>query len=343
MPHRASLVFGLFCLLLTGCLAQPAAPGPAGGRRPLNLKVNGRWIGNGVSFSPYRDGQEPGKAVPSDDEIVADLRLVARYWTFIRVYDTGAVTERTLKLIRQDKLPMRVVLGAWISPESSEENKARNRTESEGAIRLANAFPDIVVAVNVGNETCVGWSGHHSGPEVLIPWLRMVRNAIRQPVTTADDYSFWNREDARPVVAEVDFIMLHAYALWNSRKLAESMEWTIGIYDSIVRLYPGVPVIFGETGWATKHDPKNLSPGGEGIKVKDEVSDRAQEFYLRRHYDWVEKNKVPTLLFEAFDENWKGGGAASSPDNAEKHWGVFTTDRKPKASFEAIIRDYYKR
>jgi len=72
-----------------------------------------------------------------------------------------------------------------------------------------------------------------------------------------------------------------------------------------------------------------------------EASVQAQEAYLRQHYDWIARNRVPVILFEAFDENWKGGGAGSPPTVAEKHWGVFTADRKPKASFEAIIRDYY--
>ena len=47
------------------------------------------------------------------------------------------------------------------------------------------------------------------------------------------------------------------------------------------------------------------------------------------------------ILFEAFDENWKGGGETTSPLASEKHWGVFTADRKPKASFEAIIQEFY--
>ena len=50
----------------------------------------------------------------------------------------------------------------------------------------------------------------------------------------------------------------------------------------------------------------------------------------------------PTFLFEAFDESWKGGGSDSSPDVAEKHWGVFDEDRRPKASFAAFAKSYYR-
>lgn len=336
-PHCLAVV----CCLLAGCLAATATPTPPGGRRPLQLEIDGRWIGHGVSFSPYRDGQEPGGAVPGEAEILADLRLVTPYWSLLRMYDSTIVAERTLALIRRERLPARVLLGAWINPESTEAFIAGNRAECDHAIRLANAYPEIVIGVIVGNETCVGWSGHRSGPSVLIPWIRHVRQAVRQPVTTADDFRFWETPESAAVAAEVDFITLHGYALWNQRSLEEAMEWTAGIYHQIVRQHPGIPVIYGETGWATTNEPTIRGMGGEGTKMKAEASVRAQEIYLRQHYDWVAKTRVPVILFEAFDENWKGGGAGSPPTVAEKHWGVFTTDRKPKASFEAIIRDYY--
>jgi len=34
-----------------------------------------------------------------------------------------------------------------------------------------------------------------------------------------------------------------------------------------------------------------------------------------------------TYFFEVFDESWKG---SPEPLEAEKHWGLFTVERKPK-------------
>jgi hypothetical protein len=108
------------CCLLAGCLAATGhVPPTRGRRRPLQLEIDGRWIGHGVSFSPYRDGQEPGGAVPGEAEILADLRLVTPYWSLLRMYDSTIVAERTLALIRRERLPARVLLGAWINPESN--------------------------------------------------------------------------------------------------------------------------------------------------------------------------------------------------------------------------------
>ena len=50
---------------------------------------------------------------------------------------------------------------------------------------------------------------------------------------------------------------------------------------------------------------------------------------------WAEKMNITTFIFEAFDEPWKGDD--NNPLGAEKHWGLFTVDRKPKL----VMRDLY--
>jgi exo-beta-1,3-glucanase (GH17 family) len=41
-----------------------------------------------------------------------------------------------------------------------------------------------------------------------------------------------------------------------------------------------------------------------------------------------------TFVFEAFDEPWKG---SDEPLDPEKHWGLFTVDRKPKLAIKNIL------
>ncbi len=82
------------------------------------------------------------------------------------------------------------------------------------------------------------------------------------------------------------------------------------------------------------------APGEEGALMKGEVSVIAQENCLRQHSQWVNRREVVTLLFEAFDEGWEGGGRATPPNVVEKHWGVFDEARPPKPSFAAIIRAF---
>ncbi len=334
----ASLV--MLCTQVHAQSPQPYAP-PPGGLRPLNLELDGHWIGNGVAFSPYRHGQAPEGLHPSDAQILEDLRLVSRYWHLIRLYEVSPVSEATLALIEREHLPIRVIMGAWINPERSDAERQANRAQIAGVIRLARRYRDIVVAVNVGNEAGVEWSDHRVAPAFIIQCIDEVRGAITQPVTTADDYNFWNKPESRPVAAACEFVMLPMYALWNGRRLDEAMAWTASNYAQIAAYHAGRPVLIGETGWATCHDATRTAPGQEGALMKADASVAAQETYLRQQYRWVEKHRVPTLLFEAFDEAWKGGGDATSPTVAEKHWGVFDEQRRPKASFQAIIREFY--
>ncbi|MDX1701494.1 MAG: hypothetical protein R3250_12795, partial [Melioribacteraceae bacterium] len=71
--------------------------------------------------------------------------------------------------------------------------------------------------------------------------------------------------------------------------------------------------------------------GADGSKAADEYKS-GRYFQLIR--DWSNKEKVSCFYFEAFDEPWKG-----NPDNplgAEKHWGIFTVDRKPKLVMQEL-------
>ena len=51
---------------------------------------------------------------------------------------------------------------------------------------------------------------------------------------------------------------------------------------------------------------------------------------------WSPECGVLTFVFEAFDESWKG---SDGPGEQEKHWGLFTADRKPKQAMRALFPD----
>lgn len=49
--------------------------------------------------------------------------------------------------------------------------------------------------------------------------------------------------------------------------------------------------------------------------------------------NWSAKNKALFFFFEACDESWKG---SSDPNDPEKHWGLYHTDRTPKLAVENL-------
>lgn len=305
-------------------------------RRSLDLVRDGRWLGEGVAYGPHRDGQRPGGAVPSRSQIAEDLRIVARHWRAIRVYGSAELGETILRTIKDERLDLHVMLGSWLAPEESPSDSAGavkrsselrllNRREADEAIRLANTYPGIVSSVCVGNETQVSWSDHRCSPEVLIGYLREVRAHTRVPVSTADDFNFWNKPESGDVARECDFIVLHAHPLWNGLRLEEAVAWVRGTVADIQARHPDQAIVLGETGWATRRG----ETGDQAKLMKGRVGEAEQSAFYGAFGEWARRERVPSFFFEAFDENWKGDGG---PDEVEKHWGLYRADRTPKAA-----------
>ncbi len=302
--------------------------------RDFSPQLNGKWIGQGISYGPYREGQSPGGLTPQREEILEDLQLISKHWNLLRLYGSREVAEDVLKVIQEEKLPLRVMLGAWITRETPSETldaaasqaaKRANRLETMAAIRLANEYPDEVIAVSVGNESQVYWSDHLTDPDVLIRYIQGVRGATLVPVTTADDYNFWNKPESQRIAAEVDFIVTHMHPLWNGVLLEAAMPWTKKTYADICEHHPNKLVVIGEVGWATQvHDE-----GEQAKLIKGKAGEKQQRQYYQQFTDWASKEKVCSFFFEAFDESWKGG---PHPNEVEKHWGLFDVNRQPKAA-----------
>ncbi len=310
--------------------------------REFDPYLNGKWIGKAISYGCYRKGQAPGVKGPSESEILQDLKIILDHWNLIRVYGSDKDSERILKVIRKNNLPIKVMLGVWLEEEKNNlKRKNENIKEALKAIKLANEYSEIISAINVGNETQVFWSAHRMEIDDLIHYIRVVRKNTSLPVTTADDYNFWNKPVSKSVAAEVDFIVVHIYPLWNGQTLDNSIEWMSNIFfNEIKKFHPDKTLVLGEIGWATNYDSTKTGDGQQGSLIKGEVSYKAQEKFLLELSGWIDEHQVTTFLFEAFDEPWKGGGENSSPNEIEKHWGVFYENRTPKESFQNFLRAY---
>ncbi len=101
----------------------------------------------------------------------------------------------------------------------------------------------------------------------------------------------------------------------------------------MVARHPGLPVVLGEAGWATRKH----SEGEQATLIKGRA--RGARPSRRRFYQeftaWVVRERITSTWFEAFDESWKGG---PHPDEVEKHWGLFRADRTPKPAAPAAAR-----
>lgn len=333
-------LLALAAVLLAGCSTAGggsyASNGQPGLRQPQEALLAGQVMA--VAYSPYRQGQHPdlgaGAANPGRDDILEDLRLLAAHgFRLIRLYDAGENTVAALEIIRRHELPIKVLLGMWLRAEISNHegcswldepipaevlaaNSLANVAEVDRGIGLARQYPDIVAAVNVGNEALVDWSDHVVPLGKVIAYVERVKAAIDQPVTVADNYAWWI-QDGAPLAAAVDFLGIHTYPAWEEKTIDEALGYTIENLEGVRAALKDKPIAILEAGWAT-----TSSEFGE------RASEEHQARYFREIKQWAQQNNVTVFFFEAFDEPWKGD--PGNPQGAEKHWGLFYVDRNPK-------------
>ncbi len=290
--------------------------------------------GNAICYSGYRHGQSPGERIyPSLAQIREDLQILRKNWRLLRLYDCSPHADRVLEVIRADGLPFQVMLGAYLGAEMNnfgcpwgatytkeqlEASQRENDAEIDRLIALAKAYPDIVFSVAVGNEATVDWTDHFVPVHRMIEHVRRVKAAVQQPVTFCENYLPWQHK-LRDLVAELDFISLHTYPVWEYKHIHEALDYTKDNVASVARLYPGKPLVITEAGWCTNSN-------GRGMHAEHAVQE-LQACYLQGLMDWTREAGLLCFVFEAFDEPWKG---SADPLEPEKHWGLFTVDRQPK-------------
>ncbi|MBP9901998.1 MAG: glycosyl hydrolase [Verrucomicrobia bacterium] len=296
-----------------------------------------------VCYSGFRTGQRPGQINPSEKQILEDLQILTRNGNFglIRTYDAKVNTETVLRLIQNHKLNLKVLVGAWLNAEVIntncpwlktphpkevlEANKVENAHEVENAIRLAKRYPAIVVAVAVGNESLVSWNDHLVPVESVIAYVRHVKKSISQPVTVADNFDWWVHHGSA-LAQELDFVSVHTYAQWEGKDTAEAMPFTIANLQAVRHALPHSRLAITEAGWATVASEFGLR-----------ASEEKQQRYYHDLFTWTKSMNITTFFFEAFDEDWKG--SPNDPLGAEKHWGLFTVDRKAKLAMHDLYPD----
>lgn len=302
------------------------------------LKIN---PGRAICYSGFRQGQNPGGEYPVYEEIREDLLLLHGHWKYLRLFDCDQHAETVLEVISNEKLDFRLMLGAYIgaemnnfncpwnggvySEERLELNRVHNLNRINKLIELANKHPDLIFSVSVGNEACVEWTDHYVPESKVLNFVKQVKSKIRQPVTFCENYVPWLVK-LEKLAAEVDFISIHTYPVWEYKHISEALDYTKENYYSVAKKYPQKPVAITEAGWAT-------SSNGRGIKPEN-VNESYQKIYFEKLMKWVEKEGILTFFFEAFDETWKG---SPEPLEPEKHWGLFKIDRTPKQAIKHLF------
>lgn len=347
-------LFMLAVLALASCGGGGVIPAPGVSLRALDADFTNR---KAVAYSPYRTAtNEAGLAAESIplNNIKQDLQLLRRAgFGAVRVFDSSdKVAAQTIQAIRELNLDMKVMLGVWINSTSGSNaaaNRVANNAEIARAVALANAYPDVVKAISVGNETLVSWNTWNpQTTQDMASYLREIRRQVRQPITTDDNWAFFaaNTGEKNPdsVINEIDFVSMHTYpiidaqySLWDwkqtqaaagSQRVAAMMDAAIAKAKADYRSvrnhldsagHVDMPIVVGETGW--KAEPS----GGESMRA----SPVNQKMYYDRLLAWKQESGGPKTIvyFSAFDEAWK---------QSDDKWGMFNAQRQARCTALAV-------
>ncbi|NHM06816.1 glycosyl hydrolase family 17 [Flavobacterium sp. CYK-4] len=329
-----------------------------------------------ICYGGYRTKSRTDE--PTLAEIKEDLLLLeAMQIKMLRTYNVHLQeASNVLKAITELKkekpnFEMYVMLGAWIDCENAwtdavpnhEKESLRNIVEIKEAVRLANAYPELVKIIAVGNEAMVKWAtNYYVQPRVILKWvnhLQDLKKLGKLPenlwITSSDNFASWgggdslyHNHDLEQLIKAVDYISLHTYpmhdthyhpvfwgvssteASWSDKEkidaaMVRAKNYAVNQYESVVSYMKSLGVDKPvHIGETGWASHSNERYGETDSKATDEYK---AAVYYKLMREWSTEHKVSCFYFEAFDEQWKD---RENPEGSENHFGLINLNSQAK-------------
>ncbi|WP_312391631.1 beta (1-6) glucans synthase [Pseudomonas sp.] len=267
-----------------------------------------------ASYTPFDKDQspfdQPFRLRPA--RMDADLALLAERFQCIRTYSMTGL-EAIPALARKHGL--KVMLGAWVNANPVDSDK-----EVALLIAAANANPDVVSAVIVGNETLLR---KEVTGERLAELIKRVKAQVTVPVTYADVWEFWLQHPQ--IAPAVDFLTIHLLPYWEDdpRSIDQALAHVAEVRQVFGARFAPKQIMIGETGWPS-----------EGRQRETALPSRVNEArFIRGFVAMAEQNDWSYNLIEAFDQPWK----RASEGAVGGYWGLYDADRQDKGILEGPV------
>ncbi|VVP92408.1 hypothetical protein PS910_03004 [Pseudomonas fluorescens] len=267
-----------------------------------------------ASYTPFDKDQspfdQPFKLRPA--RMDADLALLAERFECIRTYSMTGL-EAIPALARKHGL--KLMLGAWVNA-----NPADTEKEVAALIASANANPDVVSAVIVGNETLLR---KEVTGERLASLIQRVKSQVQVPVTYADVWEFWLQHPQ--IAPAVDFLTIHLLPYWEDdpRGIDDALAHVGEVRKAFGTRFAPKDIVIGETGWPS-----------EGRQRETALPSRVNEAkFIRGFVAMAERSGWHYNLIEAFDQPWK----RASEGAVGGYWGLYDADRQDKGILEGPV------
>lgn len=271
-----------------------------------------------VSYSPFRVvGQRPqdaGLRIPTE-QIRSDLAKISEVSGCVRTYGVDHGLEALPSVAAG--LGLQVVLGIWL-----DGSPARNRSQFERGLALANQHPSTIRLLMVGNEVLLR---QEQTPEQLAAWLAEAQARTQTPVSYADVWEFWRRH-AHVLAPHVDVASIHVLPYWEDDPVAVDMAvaHVFAKAELLVEALAPTPVWIAETGWPAHGRQRGPALPG---------THQQQQFVQGLLQAAAHRPDLPINIIEAFDQPWK----AAQEGAVGGAWGIFNSNNEARALGSAWI------
>ena len=180
-----------------------------------------------------------------------------------------------------------LLLGAWVNADPRD-----TEAEIRLLIETARAYPDVVRAVLVGNETLLR---REVTAAQLARLIERVRDNVPQPVSYADVWEFWLRHPE--IAPAVDFLTVHLLPYWEDepKGIDSALDEAARVHDEFVQRFAPKDILIGETGWPSQGRQRETAV----------PSPLNQARFIRGFVQQAEAQGWRYNLIEAFDQPWK--------------------------------------
>ncbi|HSR01344.1 MAG TPA: beta (1-6) glucan synthase [Methylophilaceae bacterium] len=270
-----------------------------------------------VSYAPYyRKGYSPlveGMWI-KPSQIEEDLKLLSTISHCVRTYSVSQGLDYVPEAAA--KFGMQVYLGAWIGWAHAD-----NVTEIRHAAKAANAYPETVKALIVGNEVFLR---QEQDVASMRSYFALAKSLTDIPITYADVWEFWLKY--KMIAKDIDFHTVHILPYWenNPVSIKEAASHTAKVMGMMESQFTK-PVLIGETGWP--------SVGRQRSGSEPSIVNQAR--YIREFIQKANVHNWRYNIIEAIDQPWK----RTLEGTVGGYWGLMTADLMPKFSLTEAVSE----
>ncbi|RDW76507.1 putative myosin class II heavy chain (MHC) [Aspergillus mulundensis] len=283
------------------------------------------------TFGLALGNQNPDSSCKTTDDYKKDFDAIKHLTTLVRTYSaSNCDTAKNIVPAAKAK-GFKVVLGVW--PDYDESFNQ----DFEALKKSVPGNEDVIHAITVGSE-CLYRGDLIDAPKLLKRINQVKKEFDGVEVGTVDSWNKFADGTADPLITGgVTYFMANGFAYWQGQPIENA---TATYFDDMAQAKAHIEQVAGdnaknirfgngESGWPTD--------GGSDYGAAKASTDSAEKYY---------KNAVCAMLtwgidvfyFEAFDESWKPDSKGDNGEvKDEKHWGLFTDDRKAKFDMTALL------